>query len=236
MKTIQQLARNEFLTKEIANCDTPICPYCQYGKGHKRSADRNPIITKDIKVPGDLIHMDQAVSSLPGRALTASGKPTKLKYTTISIFVDSISKKIFAEFQETATAEETIAAKTSVEQQAFEEGVKFKRFRANNGIYKSKEFHLNIEKCGQTITFCGVGAHHQNGVAERYIRTIIERARTCLLTTHACWVKHISLDLWILTIQYAVDTWNDTPKADLEWQTPNTEFAGIKLGPKSINK
>ena len=98
LKSIQQLSRNDFFPKEIANCDTPVCPYCQYGKGHKRSADKNIILTKYIKDPGDLIHMDQAVSILPGRALTASVKPKSLTYTTISIFVDSIRKKIFAEF------------------------------------------------------------------------------------------------------------------------------------------
>ena len=33
----------------------------------------------------------------------------------------------------------------------------------------------------QTITFCGVGAHHQNGVAEQRIRDITKNARTSLL-------------------------------------------------------
>jgi hypothetical protein len=82
--------------------------------------------------------MDQAVSSLPGRCLTAPGKPSKEKCTTISIFVDSVSKKIFAEFQQSATAAETLHSKKLVEQQAFHENVKFKKFRADNGIYKSK--------------------------------------------------------------------------------------------------
>ena len=72
--------------------------------------------------------MDQAVSSLPGRWLTASGKPSKKKCTAISNFVDSVSKKIFAEFQASATAAETLHSKKVVEQQDFHENVKFKFF------------------------------------------------------------------------------------------------------------
>ena len=76
-----------------------MCEYCKYSKTHKRSSNKdNHIVKEDITKPGDLIHMDQAVSSLPGRWLTASGKPSKKKCTTISIFVDSVSEKIFAEF------------------------------------------------------------------------------------------------------------------------------------------
>jgi hypothetical protein len=168
MTSIQDMARQGILPKEIAKCKPPMCVYCQFSKAHKKSSNKdNPIVKDDIVNPGDLIHMDQAVSSLPGRWLTASGKPSKKKCTTISIFVDSVSNKIFAEFQSGATAAETLHSKKIVEQQAFHENVKFKKFCADTGIYKSKEFHANIEDCGQTITFCGVGAHHQNGLSEQ---------------------------------------------------------------------
>ena len=77
-----------------------MCAYCKYSKAHKISSNKdNPIVKEDITKPGDLIHMDQAVSRLPSRWLTASGKPSKKKWTTISIFVESVSKKIFAEFK-----------------------------------------------------------------------------------------------------------------------------------------
>jgi hypothetical protein len=33
----------------------------------------------------------------------------------------------------------------------------------------------------QTISFCGVNAHFQNGIAEKIIRDIQEQARTMLL-------------------------------------------------------
>jgi hypothetical protein len=39
----------------------------------------------------------------------------------------------------------------------------------------------------QTIDFCGVGAHHQNGVAERDIFTVTEMARAMLLHAVLHW-------------------------------------------------
>jgi len=235
MRKIQDMARQGHLPRALANCDIPICPFCQYGKAHKRAAEKGRIVDKDkITQPGDLISMDQAISSLPGRHLTPSGNASSSKCTTISMFVDTVSKKVFVEFQKSTSSKETISAKKNVERLAHKEGVKFKHFRADNGVYRSKEFHAHIQSCNQTIDFCGVGAHHQNGVAERYIRTIIERARTALLQAHSKWPGAIDLELWPFAVQYAVDTWNDSPRKDLGWQTPNSVFANVKLTSDAI--
>ena len=129
------MARKGILPKEIAKCTPPMCAYCKYSKAHKKFSNKeNPIVKEDITKPGDIIHMDQAVSSLPGRWLTEYRKPCKKKCTTIYIFVDSVSKKIFAEFQQGATAAETLHSKIVVQQQAFQENGKFKKFCADNGI------------------------------------------------------------------------------------------------------
>ena len=37
----------------------------------------------------------------------------------------------------------------------------------------------------KAITYCGFGTHHQNGIAERNIRTMVEKARTALNNAHA---------------------------------------------------
>ena len=39
----------------------------------------------------------------------------------------------------------------------------------------------SVESSHQSISFCGVGAHHQSGVAEHRIRELTELARTQLL-------------------------------------------------------
>ena len=57
----------------------------------------------------------------------------------------------------------------------------------------------------------GVGAHHQNGVAERAIATIIGRARAMILHAAIHWPGETHTDLWPLAIDYAVYLWNHTP-------------------------
>ena len=39
----------------------------------------------------------------------------------------------------------------------------------------------DIHQAHQTITFCGIGAHHQNGIAKCHIHDITESACTSLL-------------------------------------------------------
>ena len=47
-------------------------------------------------------------------------------------------------------------------------------FRGDNTSFKSDESRMELKDNDKTITYCGVGAHHQNGIAERYILTMVE--------------------------------------------------------------
>ena len=82
-----------------------------------------------------------------------------------------------------------------MERECKQSGVKLKAFRGDNGIYKAAEFRAELRNNDQHITFCGVGAHHQNGVAERYFRTMVEKTRTVLLNAHTRWPSSISMEL-----------------------------------------
>ena len=87
-------------------------------------------------------------------------------------------------------------------------GVNIRSFRAHNGVFKSKEFKLELEDYGQAVTLCGVGAHHQNGIAERYLRTMVERTRTVLLNAHdglARDSRHRTVDLCFQTHCYKME-------------------------------
>ena len=44
------------------------------------------------EVPGDLLHIDQAISSITGRLLTLSGKLGKKHYTVVTLMIDNVSK------------------------------------------------------------------------------------------------------------------------------------------------
>lgn len=79
-----------------------------------------------------------------------------------------------------------------------------------------------------------MGAHHQNGVAERHIRTFVERAITVLLNAHARWPDKINMELWTYALRHVVTQWNNTPRMELNYLTPDERFNNLPLQPKSV--
>ena len=63
-------------------------------------------------------------------------------------------------------------------------------YHADDGVFASNAFKLDVTSSGQAITYCGVGAHHQNPHAERTIRTITEKGRKFLWHSKQCWLLH----------------------------------------------
>ena len=95
-------------------------------------------------------------------------KLTKRRHRHATVFVDHCSRLSCVHVHETTDADDAIAAKKAFEQHARERGVTIKHYHADNGIFKSAAFLQEVTKCQQTISFCGVDAHHQNGVADIY--------------------------------------------------------------------
>ena len=42
-----------------------------------------------------------------------------------------------------------------------------KNYHADNGVFSHSSFVNDIHHQQQTISFCGVGSHHQKGIAEK---------------------------------------------------------------------
>lgn len=214
--------------KSLAKVDPPVCLGCVLGKAHNLPKGKGSLKGPDIKDPGDLIHTDQAETSQPGRPLTFSGKNNSKKITCFTVYVDTISHFGFVHFQHSTSAEETLKGKHRFERYAQQYGRSIKNLRSDNGVFRSKEIRLDLLKNGQDITFAAVGAKHQNGVAERFIRTITERARSALLHAATRWPKDkIPIELWTFAVKHAVHTWNRTPREDLKFQSPEEVFTGL---------
>ena len=65
-------------------------------------------------------------------------------------------------------ADETVLAKGAFEWYAALHGVTVLHCHANNGRLADNKFQQSIDKThGQTLTFCSVNAHFQNGVTTR---------------------------------------------------------------------
>ena len=137
--------------------------------------------------------------------MSYSGKHNIIQvFLIVTLFIDIISKHFFAEFQHNIGSEETFQSKRSMMRDAKTVGVQIKSFRSDTGIFKIAGFRTNLKDNDQIILFCAVGVHHQNGVAERYIRTMVEMAITLLLNTHTRWLYQIKLELWTYAFRHVV--------------------------------
>ena len=99
-----------------------------------------------------------------------------------------------------------------------------------NPKFADKAFVDDVRAAYQTITLCGVGAHHQNGIAERRIRDITENARTSLLHAAHRWPKAIAANLWPQAIKHVIDVCNSLPRPG-KTESPLSKFAGTSVQP-----
>ena len=70
------------------------------------------------------------------------------------------------------TLDEILLAKTSFEWHANEGGVNIDSYRADSGRFADSRFQQAVKDCNQKITYCAVGAHHQNGIVEQRIKDL----------------------------------------------------------------
>ena len=100
-------------------------------------------------------------------------------------------------------------------------GISIKAFRSDNEVFEAAKFTADLDNLHQHITYCGFGTHHLNGIAERYLRTMVEKATTVLLNAHAHWSKSMKMEMWTYAFRHIVTQWINTPRRDLEYKTPD---------------
>jgi hypothetical protein len=155
--------------------------------------------------------VDQLEPRTPGLIAQVKGWLTKKRYQAATIFVDHFSSLSYIFLQKSTNAEETLAAKISFERYAERHGVKVQAYQADNGRFAETTFMKAIKDAGQTITFCGVNAHFQNGVAERRIRSLQDQARTMLIHAQHRWPTAIDAHLWPYALRTANEVFNNAP-------------------------
>ena len=182
-KLLQRMATQGDLPKRLATVIPPFCAACRYGKQTKR-----PWRTKGLQghirtttQPGHVVSVDQLESTTPGFVAQLKGLLTTQRYNYATIFVDQYSKLSFVFLQKRITSAETVLAKQSFERFARDHGVKILHYHADNSRFADNGFIQACKDNNQGITYCGVNAHFQNGVAEKRIRDLQEQAQTMLL-------------------------------------------------------
>eukprot|EP00934_Nitzschia_sp_Nitz4_P006171 Nitzschia sp. Nitz4//scaffold433_size7783//3146//4816//NITZ4_009149-RA/size7783-exonerate_protein2genome-gene-0.0-mRNA-1//-1//CDS//3329551824//6161//frame0 len=194
------------------------CTACNLGKAKSRSPTGtlqvaqhpDPIRADDLN-PGDCVSIDIFQSATPGRTL--GDRASNNRFAGGTIFCDHATSLIYVSSQASLKGGETTMSKRKFEQWAAEQNVpRIEAYRADNKPFANKTFQADVDSLGQSISFSGVGAKHQNGVAERSIQTISNWARTMLLHQVLHWPEQADLTLWPFALEHAVYIWNRLPR------------------------
>ncbi len=136
---------------------------------------------------------------------------TKCQYWVATIFVDQFSGLDYVCLQESTLADKTIEAKQVLERFSEACGVKIEHHHCDNGIFASRGFRDEVKQSGQTMSFCGVGAHHHNDVAERRIQDLSDSAR--VMMAHAAHHNPaIAANLWPHALRHSSYVQNMLPR------------------------
>jgi hypothetical protein len=82
----------------------------------------------------------------------------------------------------------------------------------------------------QRMTYAGVNAHHQNGVAERRIRELQELTRAALIHATKRWPQCINANLWPYALRMANNAYNNSPSMQNEHRhTPLQVFSKTRV-------
>jgi transposase InsO family protein len=129
--------------------------------------------------------------------------------------------------QSNLAAPDTVQSKRKFEQEAGLSNASITRYHGDNGIFQSAKFKEETTELGQVISFSGVGAHHQNGKAERAIKTIFFRARSMMLHASLNWPDSTNKNIWPFAVNYAVHLWNHSEGIE-SGMAPAELFSGVK--------
>jgi hypothetical protein len=83
-----------------------------------------------------------------------------------------------------------------------------KPYHADNGAFAHKGFMDEVNRKYQKITFCAVGAHHQNGIIKNNNRMLTLVARTLLLHGIWMWLQMFDTMFWPFAFKAAAERHN----------------------------
>jgi hypothetical protein len=149
---IRWAAELGILPPKLKNIRNVVCPACMYGKQKRRpwrtkgtTANKNKI--KIATRPGECISVDQLISCVPGLVGQTTGRLTTSRYKVATVIVEHYSDLDYVHIQESTSADDTIEAKRTFEKICFERGVRVEHYHADNGIFASRGFREELQRC-----------------------------------------------------------------------------------------
>ncbi|KAI2513028.1 hypothetical protein MHU86_1319 [Fragilaria crotonensis] len=186
-------------SKRMIDCQLPVCSACLFGKACKR-AWRTKATNNKIKIAAAHAMLSPWTN---WRAPLQASLPTTKRFTCATVLVDHFSRLTYVHLQESTGAVETLAAKHAFERFARTSDVTIKHYHGDNGRFSENTFRNDCIQQGQRLTFCGVNAHFQNGIAERRIRDLQDRASTMIVHAKHRWPTAITSNLWPYALRLA---------------------------------
>ena len=213
----------------------PFCAYCAFGKTHRhqwrhKGSSSHPIRSSSDVSLGTQVSVDQMISGQPGLLAQMSDHLTRRRISCATLFKDHFSGFTYCHLQVSSGHEETLAAKWTFEKFARSCGVQVRAYRADNGRFGEQAFRDECALQEQSIT-CGVGAHHQNGIAEACVKVSTLGARTLLLHAQRLWPEAITTMLWPFALLEHVRTINHF-NLDNAGKSPYMKFASVDSPPQ----
>ena len=123
------------------------------------------------------------------------------------------------------TLPETVLAKMAFKKLCARADRSVKHYHADNGWFSDTAFLPSCNNLNQTIEFCGVGTHHQNGIVENRNKQITQVARVLLLHGTRMWPHMIDQMFRPFAIKAAANSLH----IDTEGNTPESKFYGINI-------
>jgi hypothetical protein len=212
----------------------PPCVSCLFGQAHRKPwrfkktklGGTTSLRGDDITDPGDTVGIDHLISAQPGLVPQEKGIMTRARIWAAMVFIDYISGYVHVALLTDQSGESTLQAKHDFEHLAATRNVEVKHYHADNGRFAEKLFTEDVKGSNQRITFCGVGAHHQNGITENTVKQLTLISRTLLVHAQDRWPEYISTMLWPFALKAAQDRLNQL-NVGLDGKTPDMRFSGV---------
>ena len=107
--------------------------------------------------------MDQLISVQPGIVPQSKDSHTRARIWAAAVFVDYVSGFVNVGLTTDQSGDASLQSKHDSKHICSTRGVKVKAYHADNGRFAEHSFLSDCKRCVQRLTFCGTGAHHQNG-------------------------------------------------------------------------
>jgi hypothetical protein len=206
------------------NCVIPLCESCLLARAQKRTPnvkrtrdlpESEGALSRDQYEVGDFISTDQFICRTPGQLPKGHGRESADRcFQGGTIYKDAASGLICVENKVSHGANETVMGKSCFGQWLWDMAyTEVKHYHGNNGIFSAEEYCLECKEKGQSQSFSGVGAQHQNARAERAIQTIMFMACSFMVHASLHWIDQGSDDIlsWPFAFKHVVWIYNRVP-------------------------